>query len=52
VVVDASVTYTLDKFPLYRGTFPIRIGGEYMNNTGAEENNQGYWAGVFFGNIC
>jgi hypothetical protein len=39
----------LDKFPLYKGTFPIRIGGEYMNNTGADENNQGYWAGVFFG---
>ena len=47
--MDASATYTLDKFPLYNGTFPIRIGGEYMHNGGADENNDGYWGGIFFG---
>ena len=48
-VIDASVTYTLDSFPIYPGAFPIRIGGEYMNNTGASEENVGWWGGVFFG---
>ena len=49
VIVDASVTYNLDSFPLYTGPFPIRVGAEYMVNSGADENNEGYWAGVFFG---
>jgi hypothetical protein len=49
IVVDASVTYTLDKIPLYAGAFPIRVGGEYMHNPGADEENTGYWLGVFFG---
>lgn len=49
VIVDASATYTFDKFPLYAGTFPVRIGGEYMHNGGADENNEGYWGGIFFG---
>ena len=48
-VVDASVTYTLDSFPTYPGVFPIRIGGEYMNNPGASEENIAWWGGVFFG---
>ena len=49
VIVDASATYTLDKFPLYKGAFPIRIGGEYMHNSGADDNNSGYWGGIFLG---
>ena len=49
VVVDASVTYTLDKLVGYKGAFPIRVGGEYMNNPGADEKNDAYWLGVFFG---
>jgi hypothetical protein len=49
VIADASVTYTFDKFPLYKGAFPIKIGGEYMHNSGAKENNDGYWGGIFFG---
>ena len=48
-VVDASLTYTLDSFPIYRGAFPIRIGGEYMNNPGASEENIGWWGGIFLG---
>jgi hypothetical protein len=34
-VVDASVTYTLDSFPLFKGPFPIKVGGEYMKNPAA-----------------
>jgi Putative porin len=49
VVVDGSATYTLDRFPLYNGKFPIKVAAEYMNNPGADSNNEGYWAGVTFG---
>ena len=59
IVVDASVTYKLDHFPLYRDKFPIKLAGEYMINPGAlgsggtaggEPNgNQGYNVGITFG---
>ena len=34
-VLDASATYTLDKFPFYPGPCPIKIAGDYMINNGA-----------------
>lgn len=49
VVGDLSVTYTLDSFPLYEGAFPITLKTEFMNNPGAPNNNDGYWAGITFG---
>ena len=49
VVVSASVTYKADHFPLYQGAFPIKVGGEYMNNPAAGSNNEGWWGGVTFG---
>ena len=51
VAVDASVTYTLDSFPLYKGAFPIKLGGEYMKNVAAPSSadNYGYNVGVMFG---
>jgi hypothetical protein len=49
VIVDGSATYKLDTFPFYTGAFPIKLAAEYMNNPGANANNQGYWAGVTFG---
>lgn len=49
VVADASVTYTLDSFPMYKGAFPVKLGGEYMNNPAANNANEGYWVGVFLG---
>jgi hypothetical protein len=49
LIADASVTYTLDSFPLYKGSFPIKLAGEVMNNPGAPDNNNGYWVGVTFG---
>lgn len=49
VIGDASVTYTLDRFPLYRGKFPIKLAAEFMDNPGAPSNNEGYWGGITFG---
>ena len=49
VVGDASVTYTLDSFPLYPTHFPIRLGGEYLYNPGADTKNQGFAAGLTLG---
>lgn len=49
IIADASVTYTLDKAPLYNGPFPIKVGAEFMNNPAAPNNNSGYWAGITFG---
>jgi Putative porin len=48
-VADASVTYTLDSFPLYAGAFPIKVAGEGIINAGAAHQNSGYWTGVTFG---
>ncbi|MSU61996.1 MAG: hypothetical protein EXS31_06320 [Pedosphaera sp.] len=47
--VDASVTYILEKFPLYTGQFPIRFFGEYANNPAAPTKNQSYQGGIQFG---
>ncbi len=50
VVVDASATYSLDSFPLYKGLFPIRAFGDYENNSDApSRQNTGYSAGIGFG---
>lgn len=49
IIADASLTYTLDSFPLYPGKFPIKVAAEYMNNPGVSQNNNGYWAGITFG---
>lgn len=48
-IIDASATYTIDKAPLYPGSFPIRIGGEFMHNPSASDENNGWWAGFFLG---
>ena len=49
IIGDASVTYTLESFPLYNGAFPITLKGEAMNNPGAASNNNGYWVGFILG---
>jgi hypothetical protein len=49
VVADAYATYYVKEVPYYPGDFPIRFGGEYMNNPGADEMNEGYNLGVQFG---
>jgi hypothetical protein len=49
IIADASVTYTLDRFPLYPGAFPVKLAGEYMDNPGAANNNRGWWVGGTIG---
>jgi hypothetical protein len=49
IVLDASLTYTLDKFPFNVGPFPVRVGGEFMHNPRADEEENGWWAGLFLG---
>lgn len=49
IIGDAFMTYTLDSFPLYPGTFPIKFGGDYMVNTSAATMNTGYTLGITFG---
>jgi hypothetical protein len=51
LIGDASVTYTLESFPLYTGAFPITLKGEAMHNPGAPDNNNGYWAGIILGKL-
>jgi hypothetical protein len=51
-VVDGSATYTVSTFPGYNGPFPIKFGGEYINNPGAPSTGDKYYAwnaGIQFG---
>jgi hypothetical protein len=48
-VASGSATYTLDSFPLYKGAFPIKLAGEFMDNPAAVNNNIGWWGGVTLG---
>ena len=49
VIADASLTYTFDEAPLYKGKFPIKIAGEYVNNLAVSEREESWQAGVTFG---
>jgi len=49
LIADASITYTLDSFPGYKGAFPIKGFGEYLNNVAIDSNNESYMAGITFG---
>ena len=49
IVVDSGITYSLESFPMYAGVFPIRVGGEYAHNPGADNDNTAYALGVTFG---
>ena len=49
IQADASLTYTMDSFPMYPTAFPITAFGEYIQNTAVNENNRGYAGGVTFG---
>lgn len=49
IVASAGATYKFDHAPLYRGQFPVKLGGEYLNNPAAPSANEGWWAGVTFG---
>jgi len=49
IIADASATYKLESFPLYPGEFPIKAFGEFMENTGTQDDNNAYYVGVTFG---
>lgn len=51
IVVSPSLTYQLEKFPMYTGMFPIKLWGEYMYNPAAPHSADNYaWtAGITFG---
>ena len=48
-VIDGSLTYTLDTFPMCNGTFPIKFAADYMNNPAVDQDNEAYSVGVQFG---
>jgi hypothetical protein len=48
-VADASLTYTLDSFPCYKGAFPVKVLGEYLNNPATSTKNEAFMGGVVFG---
>lgn len=49
IIGGASLTYKLDSCPGYQGQFPLRVGGEFMRNSAAASNNEGWWGGVTLG---
>jgi len=49
ILAGGSLTYKLDKVPLYHEAFPIKVAGEYMKNPAAPSQNQGWWIGATFG---
>ena len=49
IIGTASATYTLNRFPLYPGGFPIKVSGEFMHNTDASHNADGWRAGLTLG---
>ena len=51
LIADASITYNLDAFPLYKGPFPIKLFGEYIHNFGASQDNIAYSFGPSFGRV-
>jgi hypothetical protein len=51
LIADGRLTYNLDSFPLYKGSFPISFNGEYIHNFGASSDNIGYSFGPSFGRV-
>ena len=49
VIADASVTFTLEEFWHYTAPFPIKLGADFIHNPAAENQNNGYSAGLTFG---
>lgn len=51
LLADASATYLFDRGPLYRGKFPVKLVGSYLNNPEAPSSadNYGWSGGVFLG---
>ncbi len=52
LVADASLTYTMDSFPGYKGAFPIKLVGEYADNVAINTDNRSYLGGITFGKVA
>ncbi|MFN7138654.1 MAG: putative porin [Limisphaerales bacterium] len=46
---DVSVTHSLESFPLYNGSFPIKFLGDVIYNPGSPTENMAYSIGATFG---
>ena len=46
---DAGLTYLFDSGPLYKGTFPVTVSGDYIYNPSAPNDNIGWSAGARLG---
>ncbi|MEW6302226.1 MAG: putative porin [Verrucomicrobiota bacterium] len=49
IFADVSLTYNLEKAPLYSGAFPIRLGVDFLHNPAADSHNQAYSGKLTFG---
>ena len=49
LIGSASTTYKFASAPLYPGEFPIRLSGEFMENTAAPDDNEGWRVGLTIG---
>lgn len=49
IVVDGSITWSLEKFWHYNAAFPIKLAADYMNNPAADTQNNAWSVGVTFG---
>ena len=47
--VDAGVTYTFNKGPLYHGAFPVTVSGDFLHNPAAPNQNMAWTAGFTIG---
>lgn len=47
--VDASLTHLFERIPYYNGLCPIKVGGDFLINPAAPDQNIGWWAGLTFG---
>jgi len=46
IVVDGSLTYTKESFPMYPGAFPIKFMVDYVNNLSVSQTPAGTFLGV------
>jgi len=49
IYADATITYTLESFPMYTGKFPISLFADYLHNPAAHSDRDGYDLGITFG---
>lgn len=49
IVLDGSLTYSLDSFPMYPTKFPIKLAGDYIHNPAAGSDRDGYSVGLTLG---